>query len=68
MGKGCRPRPFSVTADEYASRFDAIFGKRMPKSQDLKQELDVAEQQETVADHSSSLNSIKSFKGSIQHK
>jgi hypothetical protein len=24
-GKGCKPRPFSVTRDEYASRWDAIF-------------------------------------------
>lgn len=27
-GKGHAPRPFSVSADEYASNFEAIFGKR----------------------------------------
>ena len=27
-GKGSKPRPFSVSQDEYANRFDAIFGKK----------------------------------------
>lgn len=27
-GKGCKPRPFSVSQDEYDKRFDAIFGKK----------------------------------------
>jgi hypothetical protein len=27
-GKGSKPRPFSVSADEYADRYEAIFGKR----------------------------------------
>ena len=27
MGKGSIPRPFSVTQDEYANRWDAIFGR-----------------------------------------
>lgn len=26
-GKGSRPRPYSVTQDEYDNRWDAIFGK-----------------------------------------
>jgi len=26
-GKGSRPRPFNVTNDEYARRWDAIFGR-----------------------------------------
>ena len=26
-GKGSRPRPFSVSNDEYAKRWDAIFGR-----------------------------------------
>lgn len=26
-GKGSRPRPFSVSDEEYASRWDAIFGR-----------------------------------------
>lgn len=27
MGKGSSPRPFNVTNQEYANRWDAIFGK-----------------------------------------
>ena len=27
MGKGSTPRPFSVSNEEYANRWDAIFGK-----------------------------------------
>lgn len=32
-GKGCKPRPFSVTQEEYDNRFEAIFGKKI-KSKD----------------------------------
>ena len=28
-GKGSSPRPFSVTQEEYANRFDVIFGKKI---------------------------------------
>jgi len=27
-GKGSKPRPFSISHEEYADRFDAIFGKK----------------------------------------
>ena len=27
-GKGSKPRPFSISQEEYADRFDAIFGKK----------------------------------------
>lgn len=27
-GKGSKPRPYSVSQDEYADRYDAIFGKK----------------------------------------
>jgi len=27
-GKGSKPRPFSVSQEEYADRFDTIFGKK----------------------------------------
>lgn len=27
-GKGSKPRPFSVSASEYADRYEAIFGKK----------------------------------------
>lgn len=33
MGKGSAPRPFSVTNDEYANRWDAIFGRDQPKEE-----------------------------------
>ena len=31
MSKGSTPRPFSVSNEEYASRWDAIFGRDQPK-------------------------------------
>ena len=30
-GKGSTPRPISVSNEEYATRWDAIFGKDKPK-------------------------------------
>ena len=33
MGKGSAPRPFSVSNDEYANRWDAIFGRDQPKEE-----------------------------------
>jgi hypothetical protein len=30
-GKGSKPRPFSVSQDEYDSRWDAIFQRDLPK-------------------------------------
>ena len=33
-GKGSTPRPFSVSNEEYASRWDAIFGRDKPKEQE----------------------------------
>ena len=27
-GKGSKPRPFSISQEDYADRFDAIFGKK----------------------------------------
>ena len=32
-GKGSSPRPYSVTQQEYDSRWDAIFGKDKPKEE-----------------------------------
>jgi hypothetical protein len=43
-GKGCKPRPFSVSQQEYDNRWDAIFGRD-------KQKVD-----EKVNDESSSNN------------
>lgn len=33
-GKGSTPRPLSVTNEEYATRWDAIFGRDKPKEPD----------------------------------
>ena len=32
-GKGSKPRPFSVTQEEYANRWDAIFQRDLPKEE-----------------------------------
>ena len=37
MGKGSAPRPFSVSNQEYANRWDAIFG-RDKKKEEKKEE------------------------------
>jgi len=31
MSKGSKPRPFSVSNEDYANRWDAIFGRDLPK-------------------------------------
>lgn len=51
-GKGSAPRPFSVSNEEYAQRWDAIFGR------DLKQEDDKAFDEEL--DHMVKVNTINS--------
>lgn len=40
-GKGSKPRPFSVTQDEYDRRWEMIFGR----DQDLRPEADKQEKQ-----------------------
>jgi hypothetical protein len=32
-GKGSAPRPYSVSNEEYANRWDAIFGRDLPKAE-----------------------------------
>ncbi len=36
MSKGSRARPFSVSNEEYANRWDAIFGKDLEKQNELQ--------------------------------
>lgn len=36
MSKGSRARPFSVSNEEYANRWDAIFGKDLEKQDELQ--------------------------------
>lgn len=33
-GKGDKPRPLSISKEEYDNRFEAIFGKKKPKVED----------------------------------
>lgn len=33
MGKGSRPRPLSVSTEEFDKSFDTIFGKKEPRKQ-----------------------------------
>ena len=35
-GKGSKPRPFSVSQEEWASRWDMIFGRDQPSEQEDK--------------------------------
>lgn len=37
-GKGSKPRPFSVSQDEYDKRWDAIFGRDVPEDKDEDEE------------------------------
>jgi hypothetical protein len=39
-GKGSKPRPYSVTQEEYDKRWDAIFGKDIPEDENDDNELD----------------------------
>ena len=38
MSKGSAPRPFAIANEEYASRWDAIFGRDEPPKQEAKDE------------------------------
>jgi hypothetical protein len=39
MGKGSRPRPYSVSQEQFAANYDAIFGKKnmTPKSTQMNE-------------------------------
>ena len=36
-GKGSKPRPFSVTQDEYNNSVDTIFGRDLKKEEEFKE-------------------------------
>jgi hypothetical protein len=43
-GKGCKPRPFSVSQEEYDKRWDTIFQRDLPeeeKVEEIKDEKEV---------------------------
>lgn len=46
-GKGSTPRPFSVSNDEYAARWDAIFGKDKVDSSDSEEDKSTRNNEET---------------------
>ena len=55
MSKGSSPRPFSVSNEEYAKRWDMIFGRDLKKEDDEK-----AEQEELeIIQHQQQLNKEK---------
>jgi len=37
-GKGCKPRPFSVTQEEYDNRWDSIFNKNKEDKEETVEE------------------------------
>lgn len=47
-GKGSAPRPFSISQEEYASRWDAIFQRDLPKEEDDKVTRNNEETQEVI--------------------
>lgn len=47
MSKGSRPRPFSVTQQEYDARWDAIFHRDVPEETQDKKEKELNEEVKT---------------------
>lgn len=48
-GKGSRPRPFSVSQEEFGERLEGIFGKKPPKEPYIPPPLpDVAQEEKKV--------------------
>jgi hypothetical protein len=49
-GKGSAPRPFSVTQDEYAKRWDMIFQRDLPKDETKSDYQDILSTEDCVLD------------------
>lgn len=47
-GKGSRPRPFSVSQQEFDNRWDAIFGKKKKSEQETIEEVSKLIAEETL--------------------
>ncbi len=47
-GKGSKPRPFSVSHDEWSQRWEAIFGRDLEDKKDNKEQKDSEETKETA--------------------
>lgn len=43
-GKGSRPRPFSISHEEWSTRWDAIFGRDIKEKNDQKEESKIVEE------------------------
>jgi hypothetical protein len=57
-GKGSKPRPFSVSQEEFADRFDTIFSKK--KKTDTEQEVPLQDLEEAAEEfHSNELEEYK---------
>jgi hypothetical protein len=42
MGKGSSPRPYSVSQEQFANNYDAIFGKK--KTEKIEEQIDTKEE------------------------
>ena len=50
-GKGSKPRPFSISQDEYDKRWDAIFQRDLPKEEKPKSDYqDILSTEDCVID------------------
>ena len=65
-GKGSAPRPFSVTNEEYAKRWDAIFGRDLKKEDDLKNEDDEFKYLETISELNSETDKLTRYNEETQ--
>jgi hypothetical protein len=49
MSKGSRPRPYSVSQDQFANNYDAIFGKK--KTEKIEEQVDTKEEFDRFEEH-----------------
>ncbi len=56
-GKGSKPRPFSISQDEYENRWNAIFQRDLPKEEKPKSDYqDILSTEDCVMDALDKLN------------
>jgi hypothetical protein len=61
-GKGSKPRPISITQQEYDTRWDAIFGRDMPEDNtgtDKNEYSDVLTTEDCIIDMPGTIGSAK---------
>ena len=63
-GKGSKPRPFNVSNQEYANRWDAIFGKDNDSQENKEKALELDRPSDTC--HSGSIDNPKGQTGQAQ--